>query len=68
MVLQQFFTEREIELIIEAVEAQETKWRAVANRPIQGYGNAKEQTKKEARMKLADEHLELLQKITEHTI
>ncbi len=40
------FTEEEILLILNALEAQEKKWRAVAKRPLQGYGNASEFEKK----------------------
>lgn len=68
MVLQEFFTERQIELLYIAVAAQEKKWRDVSRRPVRGYGKATEQEKKRDRQMLAEEYSDLINKITEHTI
>lgn len=62
-----YFTEDELSLIIEALEAQERKWQAVAKRPIQGYGKATEYSKKEEAKAKAETYRELQQKISENT-
>jgi hypothetical protein len=68
MVLQSYFTEYEIELIQNALEAQSTKWKAIANRPVQGYGTANELAKKDKAQTKAKEIYDLLYKIMEYTI
>ncbi len=68
MVLQEFFTERQIELLYIAVSTQEKKWRDISKRPIRGYGKATDKEKKRDREMLAQEYDDLLQKLTEHTI
>lgn len=68
MVLQEFFTERQIELLYVAVSAQEKKWHDISKRPVRGYGKATEQEKKLKREMLAQEYNDLLQKLKEHTI
>jgi hypothetical protein len=68
MVLQSYFTEDEITMLIEALNAQETKWKAVANRPIQGFGTANELTKKDKAHDRANAVTALLNKIVEYTI
>lgn len=68
MVLQSYFTESEIELIQNALERELTKWKAVANRPYQGYGKATEVDKKQKAKDKAQELQELLSKIVEYTI
>jgi hypothetical protein len=68
MVLQSFFTEREIDTIINALEAQRTKWLAINKRPMQGYGSAKEHAKKEQAKANAVELDMVLSKIVEYTL
>lgn len=61
-----FFTENEIEKIIHALQAQETKWKSVAKKPIQGYGKATEIEKKESAKEKANEYFELVKKISDN--
>ena len=61
------FTEHEIGLLLTALEAQEIKWKAVANKPLQGYGKASEYLKKEKAMEKSKEFAELQSKISENT-
>lgn len=61
------FTEYEIGLLLTALEAQEKKWNAVAKRPMQGYGTAAEQDKKEKAAAKASEFADLQSKISENT-
>ena len=62
-----YFTERDIELITIALEAQEKKWMGVANKPIQGYGKATEYFKKEEAKDKALEFKNLQNKVLENT-
>lgn len=62
-----YFTEEEIGLIITALEAQQKKWKAVANKPIQGYGKATEYAKKDEARKKAEAFWQLQCKISENT-
>lgn len=61
------FTEEEIGMILLALEAQEKKWKAVANKPIQGYGKASELDKKDEAKRKAENFKHLQSKIAENT-
>lgn len=65
--LYNYFTKKEIELILIALEAQEKKWKAVANRPVQGYGKASEYEKKKEAAKKANQFFDLQIIISENT-
>ncbi|MDV3675111.1 hypothetical protein CMU30_02195 [Elizabethkingia anophelis] len=62
-----YFTERDLELILFSLEAQEKKWNAVAKKPIQGYGKATEYAKKKEAKAKALEFRELQNKVSENT-
>ena len=68
MVLQSYFTDAEIDMIINALTAQETKWHALAKKGIQGDGRATELANKDRQKAIADSYTELLNKIVEYTI
>ncbi len=68
MVLQDLFSNEEIDIIIDALQKRHTFWRAVGNRPIQGYGTATEAAKKEQALEKAERISELMTKVTNITI
>lgn len=61
-----YFTEKELELIVHALEAQEKKWLGVAKKPIQGYGKATEYEKKDEAAAKAVVYRDLQAKINEN--
>ena len=67
MTLYEIFTENEIRMILEALEFQEKKWRAIAERPVQGYGRSDEFENKKDRKRLSEEYADLQTKICENT-
>ncbi len=66
MTLYGIFSEKEVDMILQALEAQEKKWKKVSERPIQGYGSAGEMNKKQERAKLSMQYAELQNKICEN--
>lgn len=62
-----YFDEVELDMIIQALQAQETKWNAVGNKPIQGYGKVTEAAKKEKAKWKAEQFKKLQDKISENT-
>lgn len=62
------FSEKEIEMILNALEFQSKKWIGIYRRPLQGYGTATEiDNKKDAKSK-AEEYRTLASKVAEMTI
>lgn len=68
MVLQEFFTEREIDMILDSLRIQEDKWKKVSELPIKGFGRATEYEKKKERKILSEEYADLQPKIAEMTM
>jgi len=68
MSLNNYFDDAELSLLITALEAQERKWNAVADRPYQGFGSSTEIEKKKSARKKAIEYRELQSKIVEYAI
>ncbi len=58
----------ELEMLLEALEAQKKKCKSIAERPIQGYGTATERGKKETWASKAEEWRDLITKISNQTV
>ena len=68
MSLNNYFDQAELSLLITALEAQEKKWNAVADRPYQGFGSSTEISKKRLAREKALEYRDLQSKIVEYAI
>ena len=68
MVLQELLTQEEIDLLYSALEAQGNRAKAIANRPLQGYGDSYEKEKKKEWLKKSDKYFDLMSKLNELTL
>lgn len=64
MTIRELIDENELEMLLTALRQYEKKCRAIADRPIQGYGRATEVEKKEQWREKAEEADELITKIS----